>query len=87
MALKKQTIRRNQHLTSEGRDIPKDEIITLSESWTEQQVNFFKKMLKQGGDFKVGGVNYRVVLKERSDLDSNGKRPVNMPPIPGEKTF
>ena len=87
MALKKQTIRRNQHLTSEGRDIPKDEIIALSESWTEQQVIFFKKMLKQGGDFKVGGVKYRVVLTERDDLDSNGNKPINMPPILGEKTF
>jgi len=87
MAIKKQTIRKNQHLTSLGRDIPKDEIIALSENWTEQQEKFFKKMLKQGGDFKVGGVKYKVTIEERDDIDSNGNKPTNPPLTPGERTF
>jgi hypothetical protein len=87
MALKKQSIRKNQHLTSLGRDVSKEEIIALSENWTEQQENFFRKMLKQGGEFKVGGVKYKVVLTERDDLDSKGNKPVNVPLTPGERTF
>jgi hypothetical protein len=44
-------------------------------------------MLKQGGKCKVNGEIYNITLKERSDLDSKGNRPINLPPIPGERTF
>jgi hypothetical protein len=44
-------------------------------------------MLKQGGKCKVGGELYDITLKERSDIDSRGNRPINIPPIPGERTF
>ena len=29
----------------------------------------------------------RIELDERNDLDSNGNKPVNLPPIPGERSF
>ena len=44
-------------------------------------------MLKQGGSFKVAGIKYNVSLVERNDLDSNGNKPVKVPPLPGERTF
>ena len=44
-------------------------------------------MLKQGGTFKVAGIKYKVELIERSDLDSNGNKPITVPPLPGERTF
>jgi hypothetical protein len=50
MTLKKQSIRKNQLITVEGKPISKEEIITRSEKWSEIQENFFKKMLKQGGN-------------------------------------
>ena len=87
MTLKKQSIRKNMHITSEGRNVPKDEIIQLSENWSEKQENFFRKMLKQGGQFKINGVPYKVALELRDDLDSNGNAPVNIPPGPGERSF
>tara|TARA_R110001592_G_scaffold15590_9_gene67711 strand:- start:256 stop:519 length:264 start_codon:yes stop_codon:yes gene_type:complete len=87
MALKKQTIRKNQHITSDGKLISKEELILRSEGWNETQENFFRKMLKQGGDFKVAGVKYKIEIKERDDLDSNRQAPVNLPPAPGERTF
>jgi hypothetical protein len=87
MALKKQSIRKNQHISSNGESISKDKLIERSEEWNTVQENFFRKMLKQGGEFKVAGVNYKVELKERNDLDSNGNAPVNLPPAPGERTF
>ena len=87
MALKKQSIRSNQTILANDKPISKDELITESENWSESQVNFFKKMLKQGGKFKVAGIGYQVTLKERTDLDSNGNRPVTVPPLPGERTF
>jgi len=87
MALKKQSIRSNQIITVNGETIPKDELITRSEEWSEIQENFFRKMLKQGGTFKVAGIKYKVELIERNDLDSNGNKPVTVPPLPGERTF
>ena len=87
MTLKKQSIRSNQQITVDGEIIPKDELISRSENWSEIQENFFRKMLKQGGTFKVAGIKYKVELSQRDDLDSEGNRPVTVPPLPGERTF
>ena len=87
MTLKKQSIRSNQIILANDKPITKDELIAESENWSEVQEKFFKKMIKQGGTFNVNKVKYTVTLKERSDLDSNGNKPVNIPPIPGERSF
>mgnify|MGYP006120348011 FL=1 len=87
MALKKQSIRSNQLITENGEPVSKEELIARSEEWSEIQENFFRKMIKQGGTFKVAGIKYNVSLVERNDLDSNGNKPVKVPPLPGERTF
>jgi len=86
MALKKQSIRSTMTILVEGVEIPKDELITLSESWSEQQESFFRKMLKQGGKFKVKGLPFEIRLKERI-LTSKGEKDGGIQQIPGEKTF
>jgi hypothetical protein len=87
MALKGQSIRNGVHITQEGKPVEKSTLIEVSESWSESQLSFFKKMLKQGGKCKINGEVYDITLKERSDIDSKGNRPINLPPIPGERTF
>ena len=87
MTLKKQTIRSNQLITENGEPVSKEELILRSEEWSEIQESFFRTMLKQGGSFKVAGTKYKVELIERNDLDSNGNKPVKVPPLPGERTF
>ena len=87
MALKKQSIRSKHHITVEGKTVSKDVLITRSEDWNEIQENLFRKMLKQGGTFKVAGIKYKIEIEERNDLDSNRQTPVNLPPIPGERSF
>ena len=87
MTLKKQTIRSNQLITENGEPVSKEELILRSEEWSEIQESFFRKMLKQGGSFKVAGIKYNVSLVERNDLDSNGNKPIKVPPLPGERTF
>ena len=87
MALKKQSIRSKHYITVEGKTVSKDVLITRSEDWNEIQENLFRKMLKQGGTFKVAGIKYKIEIKERNDLDSNRQAPVNLPPIPGERSF
>ena len=87
MALKGQSIRNGVIITLNGEKADKAEVIALSQDWTESQEKFFKKMLQQGGRCKVNGNVFEIVIKERTDIDSKGNRPVNLPPVPGERTF
>jgi hypothetical protein len=87
MALKGQSIRNGVNITLNGEKVDKAEVITLSQDWSESQEKFFKKMLQQGGRCKVNGNVFEIVIKERTDIDSKGNRPVNLPPVPGERTF
>jgi hypothetical protein len=87
MALKGQSIRNGVSITLNGEKADKAEVIALSQDWSESQEKFFKKMLQQGGRCKVNGNVFEIVIKERTDIDSKGNRPVNLPPAPGERTF
>lgn len=87
MALKGQSIRNGVSITINGEKADKAEVIALSQEWNESQEKFFKKMLQQGGRCKVNGNVFEITIKERTDIDSKGNRPVNLPPIPGERTF
>ena len=87
MALKGQSIRNGVSITLNGEKAEKAEVIALSQDWSESQEKFFKKMLQQGGRCKVNGNVFEIVIKERTDIDSKGNRPINLPPIPGERTF
>jgi hypothetical protein len=87
MALKGQSIRNGVTINVNGVKAEKQLVIELSESWDASQEKFFKKMLQQGGKCKVNGNSFEIILKERSDIDSKGNRPINLPPVPGEKTF
>ena len=87
MALKPQSIRSGITITQNGVILDKPTVIKSSEGWSESQEKFFKKMLQQGGRCKINGEPYEISIKERSDIDSKGNRPINLPPIPGERTF
>jgi hypothetical protein len=87
MALKGQSIRNGVSITLNGEKADKAEVIALSQEWNESQEKFFKKMLQQGGKCKVNGNEFEITTKERTDIDSKGNRPINIPPVPGERTF
>ena len=87
MALKEQSIRNGVTINVNGVKAEKQLVIELSENWDALQEKFFKKMLQQGGKCKVNGNSFEIILKERSDIDSKGNRPINLPPVPGERTF
>ena len=87
MAMKRQPISNGATIYMNNVLIDKKQIIDISKEWSEPQTLFFKKMLKQGGKFKIMGERFEVELKERHDLDSKGNKPINIPPIPGERTF
>jgi hypothetical protein len=87
MALKGQSIRNGVTINLNGVKAEKQLVIELSENWDASQEKFFKKMLQQGGKCKVNGNSFEIILKERTDIDSRGNRPINLPPVPGERTF
>lgn len=65
MTLKKQSIKNGTTILIAGREATKEEIIALSESWSESQESFFKKMIRQGGRFKVNGVVFEAYPKDQ----------------------
>jgi len=84
MALSKQSIRKGMHITANGDEISKDELILISEEWTEVQENFFRKMLKQGGHFKLKGIKYIIELQNSDNLRYDGNKDSGVIQIPGE---
>ena len=82
--LKKQSIRKHMTIHVNGSIIPKEELILISESWNEKQESFFRKMLKQGGSFKLNGVKYEINLERDSKTRSDGTKDSGIIIIPGE---
>ena len=67
MALKKQYIRSNQKIYINKSKLlaTKDEILALSEFWTEKEEGLFRKILKQGGSVKIQGTHFDVVTEQK----------------------
>lgn len=81
--LSKQSIRGKVEIYHEGVKLTKDDIIKLSEEWSEVQENFFRKMLKQGGKFSIKG--YKFFIKpEDQILTSRGEKDGGIITLPGD---
>ncbi len=63
--LSKQSIRKEHTIYVEGVALTKDEVIEASKTFSENEVKQFKKMLQQGGRFKIQGVSYRIEKEEK----------------------
>ena len=87
MALKKQSIRKNMTILVDRNVISKDELITMSTLWTESQEKFFRKMLKQGGKFKINGVPFEIQLEHDSKTRSDYTKDSGIIKIPGDGRF
>jgi len=87
MALSKQSIRQGVHVLINGVHATKEELITLSETWTEKKEVFFRKMLQQGGNFKMDGKEFIVKIREQLQLRSDGTKDGGVVQIPGDSRF
>ena len=56
MALTPQSIRKGTTISFNGVEVTKEQVIQESNNWDDKQVEFFKKMYKQGGQFKINGI-------------------------------
>ena len=87
MALKKQSIRQGVHVLINGKLATKEELITLSESWTEKKEVFFRKMLQQGGNFKMDGKNFKIKIRDNIKMRSDTSIDGGIKSIPGDSNF
>ena len=87
MALTKQSLRAGVHVMMNGKLATKEELIKLSEDWTEKREIFFRKMLHQGGKFQMEGINYEIILRQNIKERSDGEIDKGVVPIPGDSSF
>lgn len=87
MALTKQSLRAGVHVIMNGKLATKEELIKLSEDWTEKREIFFRKMLHQGGKFQMEGINYEIILRQNVKERSDGEIDKGVVPIPGDSAF
>jgi hypothetical protein len=82
MSLKPQSIRKGVKITLNGKEAEKQEIIDLSSGWTEKQINFFKKLLQQGGATKINGNSF-IITPQDKIVDSTGNKDQGIIVAPG----
>jgi hypothetical protein len=68
MTLKKQSIRGLENIKLNGEPTTKEELIALSEHWSENEELTVRKVLKQGGKCKIG--NDIISVKREDPLYS-----------------
>ena len=83
MALTKQSLRQGVHVMVNEQLATKEELIEMSQDWSEKREVFFRKMLQQRGKFKFDGMNFEVKLRERI-LNSEGEIDAGVVKLPGE---
>lgn len=64
MILRKQSIRRIEQVTLNGKVTSKEELVALSATWVEKEVILFKKILSQGGSCNIRQNTLRVNKEE-----------------------
>jgi len=72
MAISPQSIRKGIIIKFDGEIVDKPTVLSASESWNENHQILFKKLLKQGGSFKINGVLIEVI-PEIKTLNSKGE--------------
>jgi hypothetical protein len=73
MPLTPQSIRKSVSIYLNGELVEKQIVLELSKDWSEAQINFFKKMIKQGGSFKINGNGFETKPAEPM-LTSKGEK-------------
>jgi hypothetical protein len=58
MALKKINITKSTYITANGKDITREQVIKLSEDWSDVQQGIFKKLVRQGGRVTIKKVDF-----------------------------
>ena len=71
--LSKQSIRKTHTIFYNGELVEKDVIIELSKDFNENEIKRFKKMLQQGGKFKVKGNTFEIIREDNQHRNNKGE--------------
>ena len=82
MGLSPQSIRSNVLIQLNGEYVKKETIISLSESWNDKQISYFRKMVQQGGNVRINGDLFEIIINENI-LNSRGEKDGGITTIPG----
>ena len=82
MPLTPQSIRSNVIIKLNGEYVRKEEIINLSKEWSDKQINFFRKMLQQGGNLRILGNLFEITVQE-TIVTSRGEKDKGIFKSPG----
>ena len=85
MALKPQSIRRDTTVYLNDELVIDFFLIELSESLIEREEKLFRKMLQQGGKFKLQGNSFKIV-KDEKIVNTKGFKDEGIIQIPGLDT-
>ena len=67
-----QSIRKGINIKFDGHTVDKPTVLKASEEWSSNHEMLFKKLLKQGGSFKINGVLVSVTPEEKT-FNSRGE--------------
>ena len=67
-----QSIRKGIIIKFDGQIVDKPTIIKASENWSTNHESLFKKLIKQGGSFKINGILVLVTPEEKT-FNSRGE--------------
>lgn len=80
--LKLASIVKTSKILVNDKPISREDVLKLSEEWTEKQVIFFKKIVRQGGTFRINGVKFDIKVGEKI-LNSLGQKDGGVPKMHG----
>tara|TARA_R110001592_G_scaffold190661_2_gene436666 strand:- start:1700 stop:1981 length:282 start_codon:yes stop_codon:yes gene_type:complete len=78
--LSKQSLRSSVTVLINDEPTTKEQVIKMSESWSNNEELLFRKMLKQGGNFKMGGKSFKIIPTEQI-LNSKGNPDAAIKPM------
>ena len=83
--IKPQSIRKGVNIYLNRVLTEKQTVIELSKEWTPTQETLFKRLLKEGGEVNIKGVNIKVLVQEKI-LTSRGEKDSGVIVAPGANT-
>lgn len=58
--LKLVSIVKTSKILANDKEISREDVLKHSEDWTDAQITFFKKIVRQGGTFRINGVKFDI---------------------------
>ena len=83
--IKPQSIRKGVNIYLNRVLTEKQTVIELSKEWTPTQETLFKRLLKEGGEVNIKGINIKISIQEKI-LTSKGEKDSGVIVAPGANT-